>query len=55
MMINSTLARLLMAFAMLALAYGTYVAYNDGRPGMAVLLAFGTIAAAIPVLVDSRK
>lgn len=55
MMINSTLARILMAFAMLVLGYGAFVAWGDGKPGMAVLLALGTLAAAIPVFVDSRK
>lgn len=54
-MINSTLSRILMAFAILALAYGAYSAFSDNKPGMAILLALATIAAAIPTFVGSGK
>jgi len=46
-MINSTVSRILVIIAMLALIYGSYTAFIEGKPGMAVLLAFGGIAAAI--------
>jgi len=54
-MINTTLSRILMAFAMVMLAYGAYVAYGDGRLGMTSLLALGAAAAAIPVFMYSGK
>jgi len=54
-MINSTVSRILMIVAMLALAYGSYTAFGDNKPGMAILLAFGCIAAAIPALFEPRK
>jgi hypothetical protein len=54
-MLNSTLSRLLTGFAALALAYGAYTAFTDNHPGMAVLLALATIAAAIPTIMSPGK
>ena len=54
-MVNSTVSRILMAFATLALAYGAYAAFSDNKPGMAVLLGLATLAAAIPTFVGSGK
>ena len=42
-------------FAMLALAYGAYSAFTDNKPGMAVLLALATLAAAIPTFAGTGK
>lgn len=52
---NSTLSRLLTGFATLVLAYGAYVAFTDNHPGMAVLLALATVAAAIPTIMAPGK
>jgi hypothetical protein len=54
-MLNSTLSRLLTGFAALAVAYGAYTAFTDNHPGMGVLLAFATIAAAIPTIMSPGK
>lgn len=53
-MLNSTILRVLTAFAMIALAIGAYSAFTESRPGMALLLALGAIAAAIPVFLEPR-
>ena len=55
MNVNSTLSRVLTGFAMLALAYGAYSAFTDNKPGMAVLLALATLAAAIPTFAGTGK
>ncbi|MBL8201583.1 MAG: hypothetical protein JNK40_11465 [Chromatiales bacterium] len=55
MNVNSTLSRVLTGFATLALAYGAYTAFAENKPGMAVLLALATIAAAIPTIVSTGK
>jgi putative effector of murein hydrolase len=49
------LTRVLTIFAMITLGIGAYSAYADGKPFMAVLLTLGTIAAAIPAIMDPRK
>jgi hypothetical protein len=49
------LTRVLTIFAMIALAIGAYSAFADGKPFMAALLTLGTIAAAIPALLEPRK
>ena len=54
-MINSTVSRLFTGFAAVVLAYGAYTAFSEGHPGMAVLLALATIAAAIPTVMSTGK
>jgi hypothetical protein len=54
-MINGTVSRILVIIAMLALVYGSYTAFSEDKPGMAILLAFGAIAAAIPTFFTSKN
>jgi hypothetical protein len=46
--------RLLTGFAMVALAIGAYNAFTHGNWGLAVILTCGTIAAAIPTLLERK-
>jgi hypothetical protein len=55
MSVNSTVSRVLMGFATVALAYGAYTGFAENKPGMAILLALAAVAAAIPTFAGTGK